>query len=117
MAGLLSALLVLGTSLFQFTLEPIAVGAGSRVPAFEQGTELPADSKADDDNQAARSICTIQAVSQGVQLHVSYEPLAWESFDNLEIPELKVEVPRQFYKAGWEYFRVLFTDIIAANAP
>ncbi len=116
--GLLAAAIVACTSIFQFSL--VQVSSQGDSPEVIQAM-IDIDSvhgipqKADSDN-GSQAICKIQAVSQGVQLHVSYTPIVWESLE-VNVPEFKLEIPTKLYKASWEYFRVLFTDIIAPNAP
>lgn len=120
MNGLLAAIIVVCTSVFQFSLLPLADEADVVVMSQESvelsGRSYETSQKADNSTESQRSLCKIQAVSQGVQLQVAYTPIVWESYE-LELPDLQVEFPEQLYKSGWEYFRVLFTDIIAANAP
>lgn len=118
--GLLAALIIACSSVFQFSVSPIVAAEDRSVVSQPQGDaeNLPfgTPQKADNNTDTQRAICKIQAMSPGVQLQVAYVPLVWESLD-IALPEFKVEIPKQLYKAGWEYFRVLFTDIIAPNAP
>lgn len=120
LVGLLAAAIVACTSIFQFNLESIRVnGANCEVNrSVNEAGSLPFESpqKAGDQNESQQTICKIQAVSQGVQLHITYDPLVWESFD-LELPEFKAEIPTPFVRGGLEFFKVLFTEIIAPNAP
>tara|TARA_R110002096_G_scaffold104416_2_gene230069 strand:+ start:1371 stop:1781 length:411 start_codon:yes stop_codon:yes gene_type:complete len=118
--GLLAAIVVACTSVFQFSLTSIDTDVDKSEVAQTQGDndnlQFGAPRKADNSTDSQKTVYKIQAVSQGIQLHVTYSPIVWESFD-IDLPEFKAEIPQQLYKAGWEYFRVLFTDIIAANAP
>jgi len=118
--GLFAAVVVVCTSLFQFSLAPvsqsepkesIAIAASGNLYTNQDGPEQKKSSE-----QAPYGVCTIQAVSHGVQFHVTYDPFSLELFE-IELPEFKLEVPRKVYSAGWEYFKVLFSDIISPNAP
>ena len=115
--GLFAAAMVVCTSFFQFHLEPVPL-ANAPV-SYQQEVVKEAAAKPENDTdkeKAPQTFCTIQAVSQGVQLHVTYEPIVWE-FADIELPEFKVEIPRAIYTASWEYFKVLFSNIISPNAP
>lgn len=114
--GVLAAFMVICTSAFQFHLEPVAYSAEVKTQQTTSPEGKKAPEGATDEQGRSQNICTIQAVSQGVQLHVTYEPLVWEFF-SVELPELKAEVPRKVYATSWEYFKVLFRDIISPNAP
>lgn len=118
--GLLAAAIVACTSIFQFNLESIRIETDKcevTKAANENGTlSFENPQKAADENESKQTICKIQAVSQGVQLHVTYDPLGWESFE-VALPEFKAEIPTPFLKVGLEFLKVLFTEIIAPNAP
>ena len=118
--GLFAAIMVVCTSLFQFQLESIPVAQGvsaaaeiEKGPAKEGATSAHGDSEQE---KSHHSTCTIQAISHGIQLHVTYDPLFWE-FEEIKLPELKAEIPREIYATSWEYFRILFSNIISPNAP
>jgi len=119
-SGLFAAVVVVCTSLFQFSLGPVIQAEANESIVLAASANLP--SNQDGPEQKKRnehvpySVCTIQAVSHGVQLHVTYDPFSLELFE-IELPEFKLEVPRKVYSAGWEYFKVLFCDIISPNAP
>ena len=118
--GLFAAIMVVCTSLFQFQLEPIPVAQGvSAVAEIEKEPAKEGTASAHGDSEQEKSphsICTIQAISHGIQLHISYDPLLWD-FEEIELPELKVEIPREIYSTSWEYFKILFSNIISPNAP
>lgn len=118
--GLLAAAIVACTSIFQFNLESIQIDA-DKCEVTRAGLEigsLPFEipQKAGNEKESQQTICKIQAVSQGVHLHVTYDPLVWESFE-VALPEFKAEIPAPFLRVGLEFFKVLFTEIIAPNAP
>ncbi len=119
-SGLFAAVVVVCTSLFQFSLGPVSQAGANESIVLASGVNLPANQDGPEQKKskehAPYNVCTIQAVSHGVQLHVTYDPFSLELFE-IELPEFKLEVPRKVYSAGWEYFKVLFSDIISPNAP